>query len=67
MSEFGIPTMVHYPTPIHLQPVFDYLGYKLGAFPKAELAAERVVSLPMHPYLTESDLEKVIDAVKKSV
>ena len=65
MSEMGVPTAVHYPIPLHLQPVYANLGYKKGDFPFAEKAAERVVSLPMHPYLDEATIEKVVDAVKR--
>ena len=65
MSELGIPTAVHYPIPLHLQPVYNFLGFKKGDFPHAESAAERVVSLPMHPYLNEEIIETVIKAVKR--
>lgn len=49
----GIPTAVHYPVPLHLQPVFDGLGLQIERFPVSEAAAHRVMSIPMHPYLTE--------------
>jgi UDP-2-acetamido-2-deoxy-ribo-hexuluronate aminotransferase len=65
MSELGVPTAVHYPIPLHLQPVYASLGLKKGDFPLAEKAAERVVSLPMHPYLDEATIEKVVNAVKR--
>lgn len=52
----GIPTAVHYPVPLHLQPVFSYLGYPAGAYPAAEAAAKKVMSLPMHPYLQEDEI-----------
>jgi len=65
MNELGVPTAVHYPIPLHLQPVYHFLGFKKGDFPHAESAAERVVSLPMHPYLNEEIIEKVVKAVKK--
>ena len=64
MNELGIPTAVHYPIPLHLQPVYASLGFKKGDFPLAEKAAERVVSLPMHPYLDVATIEKVVNAVK---
>jgi UDP-2-acetamido-2-deoxy-ribo-hexuluronate aminotransferase len=67
MNELGIPTSVHYPIPLHLQPVYASFGFKKGDFPHAERAAERVVSLPMHPYLNESLIEKVVTSVKKSL
>jgi len=63
----GVPTTVHYPEALHLQPAFDYLGLGAGSFPVAERAASRVVSLPMHPYLEESDLVVVADCVKEVV
>jgi UDP-2-acetamido-2-deoxy-ribo-hexuluronate aminotransferase len=67
MSELGVPTAVHYPIPLHLQPVYAKLGYKRGDFPFSERAAERVVSLPMHPYLDEATISKVVEAVNKSI
>ena len=63
MKLHGVPTTVHYPEALHLQPAFAYLGHREGDFPMAEAAAKRVVSLPMHPYLTESDLARIADAV----
>jgi UDP-2-acetamido-2-deoxy-ribo-hexuluronate aminotransferase len=65
MKSRGVPTTVHYPEALHLQPAFDYLGLGAGSFPVAERAASRVVSLPMHPYLEESDLVAVADCVKE--
>jgi UDP-2-acetamido-2-deoxy-ribo-hexuluronate aminotransferase len=71
LGEAGIPTAVHYPMPLHLQPVFAELsrqmGWKRGSFPVAERAAERVLSLPMHPYLTAEQVERVSEAVKATV
>jgi UDP-2-acetamido-2-deoxy-ribo-hexuluronate aminotransferase len=58
---------VHYPVPLHLQPVFADLGQGEGAFPKSEAAARRVISLPMHPYLTEAQQATVVKALKESV
>jgi UDP-2-acetamido-2-deoxy-ribo-hexuluronate aminotransferase len=60
----GIPTAVHYPVPLHLQPAFAKPGCGRGSFPLAETAADHVVSLPLHPYLTEEDQQKVIAAVR---
>ena len=67
MKTRGIPTAVHYPVPLHLQPVFSNLGQGTGAFPVAEAAAARVISLPMHPYLTEDQQVKVVQALKEAV
>ncbi|MGD9843665.1 MAG: DegT/DnrJ/EryC1/StrS family aminotransferase, partial [Steroidobacteraceae bacterium] len=63
MKAQGIPTAVHYPVSLHQQPVFAKLGYKLGDFPVSERIAARVVSLPMHPYLTEEQQQQVVAAV----
>ncbi len=60
----GIPTAVHYPTPLHLQPAFSTSIATSGSLPFAEAAAKRVVSLPMHPYLTPAEQEKIAEAVK---
>jgi UDP-2-acetamido-2-deoxy-ribo-hexuluronate aminotransferase len=67
MKALGIPTAVHYPLPLHLQPVFEHLGQGEGRFPVSEAAARRVISLPMHPYLTEADQVRVVQAVRESV
>jgi len=67
MKALGVPTAVHYPLPLHLQPVFEHLGLGEGRFPASEAAARRVISLPMHPYLTEVDQVKVVQAVKQAV
>jgi UDP-2-acetamido-2-deoxy-ribo-hexuluronate aminotransferase len=67
MKERGIPTAVHYPVPLHMQPVFANLGLGAGSFPVSEAAGQRVISLPMHPYLTEEQQARVISALKESV
>ena len=67
MKSRGIPTAVHYPVPLHLQPVFADLEQGKGSFPMSEAAAERVISLPMHPYLTEEQQHSVVKALKESV
>ena len=64
LKDEGIPTAVHYPVPLHMQPAFAVPGVGHGSFPNAEAAAERVVSLPMHPYLSMSDQQSVAAAVR---
>jgi UDP-2-acetamido-2-deoxy-ribo-hexuluronate aminotransferase len=59
----GIPTAVHYPAPLHLQPAFAYLGQGPGHCVNAERAARRVISLPMHPYLREDVQEAIVHAL----
>ncbi|MBU0973182.1 MAG: DegT/DnrJ/EryC1/StrS family aminotransferase [Proteobacteria bacterium] len=55
----GVPTMVYYPRPLHLQTAYQDLGYKKGDFPIAESFADRIFSLPMHPYLGEEVYDRV--------
>ncbi|CAL7963085.1 UDP-2-acetamido-2-deoxy-3-oxo-D-glucuronate aminotransferase [Gammaproteobacteria bacterium] len=58
LKNAGIPTAIHYPIPLHKQPVFaEYCDCKL---PVSESLAEKVMSLPMHPYLTDKDMELVV-------
>jgi dTDP-4-amino-4,6-dideoxygalactose transaminase len=56
---------MHYPTPIHLLPVFADLDRRRGAFPHAEQAAAEVLSLPMFPELTEAQCTQVARAVRE--
>lgn len=67
LREAGIPTAVHYPMPLHLQPVYAKFGLGIGSFPHAERAAARVLSLPMHPYLEPEQIDRVADAVRAAV
>jgi len=63
LKEAGIPTAVHYPVPLHRQPVFACLDVNPEDFASCEKATERVVSLPMHPDLVEPDQVQVVDAL----
>lgn len=63
----GIPTAVHYPIPLNLQPVFSYLQQGEGSFPVAEKVARRVMSLPMSPWLIGNDQKKIVNAVSRSI
>jgi dTDP-4-amino-4,6-dideoxygalactose transaminase len=57
----GIASTVYYPLPLHLQPVFNNLGYKPGDFPESEKAAEEALSLPMFPELKPSEQDRVVE------
>lgn len=63
LKESGVPTAVYYPKSLHLQEAFTSLGYKKGDFPVSEDYAERIFSLPMHPYLKEEDQQKIARAM----
>lgn len=60
----GIPTAVYYPKCVHEQPVFSPLGYAAGSFPISESASKEVLSLPMHPWLTVDDQNRVVTAIE---
>jgi len=57
--------MIYYKIPLHLQKVFNYLGYKTGELPISENISNKILSLPMHPYLKNSDQEFIIDKLKE--
>jgi UDP-2-acetamido-2-deoxy-ribo-hexuluronate aminotransferase len=59
LKEQGIPSMVYYPKALHNQTAYKHLGYEKGSSPVAEMLAECVLSLPIHPYIEEVDIEKV--------
>jgi dTDP-4-amino-4,6-dideoxygalactose transaminase len=61
----GIPSMVYYPMPLHLQEAYEYLGYKKGDFPVAEELSEQVLSLPMHTELTDEELAFIVSAIRE--
>ncbi|HEV7388068.1 MAG TPA: DegT/DnrJ/EryC1/StrS family aminotransferase [Gemmatimonadaceae bacterium] len=65
LREKEIGSAVYYPLSLHLQPCFEYLGYKRGAFPESEKATQEVISLPVYPELKQLQLDEVIDAVRK--
>jgi dTDP-4-amino-4,6-dideoxygalactose transaminase len=63
----GIQTGIHYPIPCHLQPAFTYLGYQQGDFPHSEKLAKEILSLPMYPGLSSSQIKEVTLAIARSV
>lgn len=63
LNEAGIKTGLHYPVPLHHQPVYEYLGLSEGSLPEAEAACREVLSLPMFPKITPAEIEVVAGAV----
>ena len=65
LAEAGVGTAIHYPIPIHEQPVMRKLGFGEGTFPVAEAAARSVLSLPVHPMLGPEDVEYIAACVNR--
>ena len=63
LAEKGIPSMIYYPVPAHLQPAYQYLDYKEGDFPVAEQLCREVLSLPMHTELSENQLQYICKTI----
>jgi dTDP-4-amino-4,6-dideoxygalactose transaminase len=61
----GIPSMIYYPIPLHLQEVYKDLGYKKGDCPVSEDLSNKVVSLPIYPELTKEQQEYIVKAIKE--
>jgi len=64
LKQNGIPSMVYYPVPVHLQDAFSDLGYSKGDYPVSEYLAQSVLSLPMHTELTEEQIGKITQTIK---
>lgn len=63
LEQKGIPTMIYYPIPVHLQKAYQYLGYKSGSLRHTEYAAAQTISLPMHTELTQEQCQYIADTV----
>ena len=67
LSEAGISTGIHYPIPIHLQKAYEDMGKRAGSFPITEYLADRILSLPMYPELTQEMIAYVAEKVNSLV
>ncbi|MEO1375143.1 MAG: DegT/DnrJ/EryC1/StrS family aminotransferase, partial [Cyanobacteria bacterium J06635_10] len=67
LADVGIQTGIHYPIPCHLQPAFSHLGYQMGDFPHSEKLAKQILSLPMYPGLTSSQVKEVVATIASIV
>jgi dTDP-4-amino-4,6-dideoxygalactose transaminase len=65
LEKNGIPTMIYYPLPLHLQPAFKYLGYRKGDFPESEKASKEVLSLPIYSEIRLKDKNLVIKKIRE--
>lgn len=65
LAERGVPTIIYYPRPLHLQTVYADLGYREGDFPVAEAVSKRILPLPMYPELTDEQADYVVAKVRE--
>lgn len=65
LKNFGIETGVHYPTPLHLQPAYKFLGYREGDFPNAEKYAKETLSLPLYAHIQQEDIDFIIGKIRE--
>jgi len=63
MKAAGVPTMIYYPSPLHLQKAYAYLRYKTGDFPVAEKLCSEVLALPIHTEITSKEQEYVVKSL----
>ncbi len=63
LGENNIPSAIYYPIPLHMQEAFASLGYNKGDLPVSEAAAERIFALPMHPYLTDEEINQIAEVI----
>jgi Predicted pyridoxal phosphate-dependent enzyme apparently involved in regulation of cell wall biogenesis len=67
LGELGVPTMRYYPVPMHLQTPLKHLGYEKGDFPVCENVSDRVISLPLHPYMTDEEVGYVLEQLAEVI
>ena len=65
LKKNNIPSVIYYPISGHLQEGYKYLNYNEGDFPVSESLGERILSLPMHPYLDKDDISLIVDKIKE--
>jgi UDP-2-acetamido-2-deoxy-ribo-hexuluronate aminotransferase len=64
LGNAGIPTAIYYPKPLHLQEAFAFLGHRPGDFPVSEKTAQHIFSLPMHPYLSPEEQQRILEVLQ---
>jgi len=67
LQDLGVATGVHYPTPVHLQPAWQHLGYSAGSFPVSEWLAGTVLSLPVFPGMRADEVDRVGEALERAL
>ncbi len=64
LAEKGVPSMVYYPIPLHLQLAYQVYGYQKGDFPVSESLCQKVLSLPIHTEMKDEDQNHIIERIK---
>jgi dTDP-4-amino-4,6-dideoxygalactose transaminase len=67
LRELGVGTAIHYPLPVHRQPLYLDMGYGSTSLPVTERMAQQVLSLPVHPGLSDEDLDRIVESVRTAV
>ena len=67
LKEHNIPSMIYYKTPLHMQKVFEGLGYSRGDFPLSEEVCSKIFSIPMHPYLKRIEQDKIVKVLNNEL
>jgi dTDP-4-amino-4,6-dideoxygalactose transaminase len=65
LADHGVPTLIYYPQPLHLQKVYADVGWRRGDFPVAEEIASRILPLPMYPELSHEQVDYVITTIRQ--
>ena len=65
LTQKGIPTMIYYPVPVHLQAAYKKYGFNDFNYPTTNMLSNSVLSLPMHTELTESQLQYIVDSLNE--
>jgi len=63
LADKGVPTIIYYPQPLHLQKIYEKFGFKVGDYPIAEEISKLILPLPMYPELTREHLDQVVGAI----
>ena len=67
LRQQGIPTQIYYPLPMHLQPAYAHHGGGMGSLPVSEQLSREVLALPMHPYLDETAIDTICEALRDAI
>ncbi|BAF59295.1 predicted pyridoxal phosphate-dependent enzyme [Pelotomaculum thermopropionicum SI] len=67
LEKNGVSCGLYYPLPLHLQPAYQWLGYRKGDFPEAEKASEELLAIPLYPELTRAEVERIALLVRQGV